>query len=255
MKLQDDYIFCTIALGARYHSLAHRMAENLAEKSPGHGLVILTDRPDSFANLGNVVVQPFKQQGVLHCYHDKRFALKTALTLANTAIMVDVDACFDVKIPDLVWQPGVEGLTEDLVEHVSQYTPERLPHLNAIAEKLGVDITNTIWLGEALFTVTRDRGKEHEFLDVWNQIARYLQLRGIHAGEGLAIGLAAAKVGWRPQQSDAWQQIAAIWKHFDASQQKKVVTRRQQLQRRLAYHYRLNLERVKALQDFSFYYR
>ncbi|MEM9220353.1 MAG: hypothetical protein AAGD25_39255 [Cyanobacteria bacterium P01_F01_bin.150] len=255
MKLQDDYIFCTLALGSKYHLLAQRMAENLADKSPGHGLVVLTDNPNSFSYLENVIVQPFKQQGVLHCYHDKRFALETALNLANTAIMVDVDACFEVKIPDFVWQPGVEGKTENLLEHVTQYTPERFPHLNAIAEKLDVDIANTVWLGEALFTVTRDQGKEHKFLEVWAQIARYLQLRGIHAGEGLAIGLAAAKVGWQPQQSDSWQQITAIWKHFDASQQTKDITRKQKLQRRLAYHYRLNSERIKALQDFEFYYR
>jgi len=255
MALKDDYIFCTLALGEKYCLLAQEMAANLADKSPEHGLLVLTDEPRAFQGLTNVIAQPFRQQGVLHCYHDKRFALKAALTLANTAIMLDVDASFEEHIPDLKWPPGITGRTKSMVEHAAKYTPERLPHLRAIAQKLDLEINNAIWLGESLFAVTRDQGREQEFLRVWSQVARYLQLRGIHAGEGHAIGLAAAKVGWQPQETDSWLQLSALWNHFDASRKQKTTTQWQKLQRRLAYHYRLNLERLKACRNFDFYYR
>lgn len=252
---QSDYIFCTLALGQKYCLLARKMANNISENAPGHKLVVLTDDPKAFSTFENVIPVPFKQKGILHCYHDKRFAIEYALTLSNTAVMIDVDAGFEGKIPNLNFQPGIECYSENLIEHVSKYTPERLDRLHAVAKKVGVDIHEASWIGESIFIVTRDEGKEQEFLHCWGKIGRYLEINKIHAGSGNAIGLAAAKVGWIPQKGDAFQCIKSLWNHFDASLQQTQPTTMDRWKRRLAFHYRLNAERVKALQYFDFYYR
>lgn len=252
---QEDYVFCTLALGKRYCLLARKMSENLSHNAPGKRLVVLTDDPASFTDLENVVPLLFKQQGVLHCYNDKRFVIKHALTFSKTAIMIDVDAGFEEKLPALNFKPGIECHSEDLIEHVSRYTPERLERLHKVAEKLEVDIHDVCWIGEAIFMVTRDEGKEQQFIEYWGQIARYLEINKIHSGEGNAIGLAAAKVGWTPYKGENWQCLKSIWNHFDASLTRHPPTLLQRWRRRLAFHYRLNIQRVKALQDFDFYYR
>jgi len=251
----NDYTFCTLALGQRYCLLAKKMSENLSQYSPGHKLVVLTDDPKVFSNCNNVIPMFFRQRSVLHCYHDKRFAIEHALQLSDTAIMIDVDAGFEDEIANLTFQPGIECSSENLIKHVTKWTPERLGTLYKVAKKIGVDIESADWIGEAVFVVTKDGGKEQEFLKFWGQIGRYLELNKIHAGSGNAIGLAAAKVGWIPRKSDAYLHLNSLWNHFDASQQRRAPSLRQRLRRKAAFHYRLNLERFKALQDFEFYYR
>lgn len=255
MKNSNDYTFCTLALGQRYCLLAKQMSENLHQNAPGHKLVVLTDNPHTFAECDNVVPILFKQQGVLHCYHDKRFAIEHALRLSNTAVMVDVDAGFEGKIEDLKFQPGIECHSENLIEHVTKWTPERLETLHKVAKKIEVDPDSATWIGESLFAVTKDGGKEQEFLKYWGQVGRYLELNRIHAGSGNAIGLAAAKVGWTPRKSDNFVYLKSLWNHFDASLQRPAPTLMSRLRRKLTFHYRLNLERLRALQDFEFYYR
>ena len=96
--------------------------------------------------------------------------------------------------------------------------------------------------------------KEKEFFHLWEKISRYVELNGMHGGDGNVMGLAAAKVGWTVNNSETWQGIQEITKHLDASHQRRA-SFWGDLQRRLAYHYRLNRTRLVALKDFDFYYR
>jgi hypothetical protein len=254
-QTNSDYTFCTLALGHKYSLLAQKMAQNLLQNAPDRKFVVLTDDPKAVSHFPNVIPKAFRQKGILHCYNDKRFAIEHALKFSDTAIMIDVDAGFQERIPALDFQPGIEGNFESLVEHVSKFTPERLPSIAKVAQKLNIDYENAVWVGESIFAVTRDGGKERDFLHYWEQIGRYFELHKIYAGEGNAVGLAAAKVGWTPLKSEAWQTLKSLWHHFDASSQRLEPSMLKFWQRRLAFHYRLNLERVKALEDFNFYFR
>ncbi len=255
MSNPNDYTFCTLALGQRYCLLAKQMSENLSQQAPGHKLVVLTDNPEIFSDCENVVPVFFKQQGVLHCYHDKRFAIEQALKLSDTAVMIDVDAGFEDVVADLKFEPGIECHSENLIQHVSKWTPERLETLHKVAKKVDVNIDQATWIGESLFSVTKDGGKEDLFLQYWGQIGRYLELNKIHAGSGNAIGLAAEKVGWKPRKSDTFLHLKSLWNHFDASLQRPAPTVMSRLRRKFNFHFRLNLQRIKALKDFEFYYR
>ena len=250
-----EWAFCTLALGDKYHRLAQAMATNLLQVSPGNPFVVLTDNPHYFAKAPNVIPISFRQNGILHCYHDRRFAIQHALKYSRTAIVIDVDAKFADTIPNCTWQPGIESRTEPLVHHVAKHTQERMAILNTVAQKLQIDLTTTSWVGESLYAVTCDHGKEEEVIEFWGKMARYLELNGVHSGDGNAIGMAAAAVGWQPQTTASWKSLRQLWQHFDASHEPRQMSSREKWQRRFAYHYRLNRERLNALGEFSFYYR
>ena len=46
-----------------------------------------------------------------------------------------------------------------------------------------------------MFTVKKQGGAEINFLNLWQTISYFFEVQGFHAGEGNAMGLAAAKTG------------------------------------------------------------
>lgn len=258
----NNYAFCVLALGKKYQDFAKDLANDLSSYAPHASLVVGTENPEAFVQHQNVVPFEHHKQGVLHCYHDKRFVIGKTLTRFNTAIQIDADTRLVQPIPDsLSWQPGITaGHTANMAEHIKKYSPERLNIVQQIATKLGLELDETIWVGESLFAVTRDNGKEQKFIQYWSRISRYLELNGIHSGEGIAIGLAAAKAGLKISTSPSYAVINHARVHLDATDLEcKSVNPSEvlwaHLKRRISYHYRLNLSRATALQDFVFYYQ
>ncbi|MEQ9371896.1 MAG: hypothetical protein RIG63_23110 [Coleofasciculus chthonoplastes F3-SA18-01] len=251
----NNFCFCTLALGKKYRLLAKQLSQDLEKHSPGTFLVVGTEKPNFFQSSANVYAFPFKQKGILHCYHDKRFVLEKALSQYPTAIAIDADTRIIDKVPTHIeWMPGFTGCSRNIIEHVQRRNPERLPTLEILANKLNLSLDNVSWVGESLMIVSKDNGKETDFFQQWGKIGDYLELQGIHAGSGNAIGLAAAKIGWTVH-AQGWDELRNVTKHLDAAYQKKSVSLWDNLERRLGYHYRLNISRVKALKDFDFYYK
>ena len=258
---QKIFCFCTLALGKKYRILSQQLAGDLAKFSPESVLAVGTDEPKEFSNYPKII--PFKhhKQGILHCYHDRRFVIEKALSMFPVAIHIDADTRILNNIPtEIVWLPGITARQKNLIEHVSKFSAERLPYLRKVASKLNIPIENTNWIGESLYVVTRDGGREKEFIRCWGMIGKYLEMNGIHAGDGNAMGLAAAKVGWTVN-SDGWEKLKNVTQHLDASYGDSNLTPQVQitfwdkLKSRLDYHYRLNRVRLMALKDFDFYYR
>jgi hypothetical protein len=233
-----NYCFCTLALREKYQKLTKTLAEDLKKYAPGGSLVVGTDAPQ-------------------YCYNDKRFVLEKSLKLFPTAIFVDADTRLIESLSDnLDFTPGIVGYHQSMVEHNKKYRPRDLPNLIRVSEKLGIPSEQVNWIGESLFIVTRDGGKEQEFLHFWGKIALYLEMKGMHSGEGSIMGLAAAKVGWTVDISEAWLILKNKSNHLDASYQPPIKKDFwQPLQKRLGYHYRLNLARLNALKNYDFYYR
>jgi hypothetical protein len=255
MVVSKDFCFCTLALRPKYRLLARQLAETIERFAPGIQLVVLTDSPQDFAQNQNVLAFQCWQQGILHCYHDKRFAIEKALEHFDAAIMVDADTRLTAEIPtNFVWKSGLTARhQEKLMEHVELYNPERITPIKKVAAKLHLN-PDVAYVGESLFVVKKDQGKEKEFIKYWGMIGRYLELQGVHAGSGISIGLAAAKVGLPVLHDEQLGQIDRAREHLDASHQKNKRNRWDQLARRIGYHYRLNKSRLQALGNFSFYY-
>ena len=249
-----SFCFCTLAFGIKYRELAKNLAIDLQTYGNGIYLVVGTDNIQNFEDQKNIIPIKIKQQGILHCYNDKRIILEKSLLQFDSAIYIDADTKIVEYIPNKIsFPPGIVGCYRDIITHVSKYRPQDLDKLKNVARKLNISLESANWIGEALFIVTKDQGREQEFFTLWKKIARYLELRGMHAGEGNIMGLAAAKVGWQVHKNE-WEILKDLVKHLDASRNSRKLTFWQQLTRRIGYHYRLNKNRLFALRDFSFYY-
>ncbi|HAC63343.1 MAG TPA: hypothetical protein DCF68_07320 [Cyanothece sp. UBA12306] len=255
IKTKKKFCFCTLAIGYRYRLMAKNLAQDLASYSPGTSFYILTDNLRDFSQQKNVVAFRYHRRGIQHCYNDRRFIFEQALADFPVAIHIDADTKILGELPDdLDAPPGVTGIHENLIEHISKYRPDRFENIRKIAEKLDIPLEKSQWIGESLLIVAQDGGKEKEFIKLWGLIATYAELKGIYSGQGNLMGLAAAKIGWEVSTNSSWKTLYQLTKHLDASHSVKR-SFWEQLQRRIGYHYRLNKERLLALKDFDFYYR
>lgn len=255
-EIQMDWVFCTLALGAKYASLARQLAGDLARFAPSLRLVVGSDRPEVFEGVSNAIAFPLQQQGILACYHDKRFVLAEALKLFPVAVLIDADTRITQPVPtDVRFGAGISsGHIEDLVTHVRRYNPERLRPLDRVARKFGMDLQWVDYVGESLLVLGRDQGREQHFLELWGRIGRYCELHGIHSGEGNVIGLAAAIAGLRIQTSPDLARLAAVREHLDISLTTPKPSAWEARQERLRSRLKLTRAQISALREFGFYY-
>ena len=195
MQHTAGFCFCTLALGENYCNLALELAKDLEEYSPNTYFIILTDKPQYFYKKTNVLA--FKhQQKSIGCYHDKRFAIAKALSLFNSCIFIDADMRILAAVPnDLRWQPGVTAkiVWHNIVKHNKNKVEIEI--LKKVSRKYNLNLEDISFVHECLFVVTRDEGREIDFLLTWERIAAYCELNQFYRGEGHTIGLAAAKAG------------------------------------------------------------
>lgn len=254
--MQKDFCFCTLALGQKYRLMINNLAEDLDKYAPDTRLIVGTDRPEELKKLKNVSGFKLVQQGIFSCYNDKRFVLQKGLLEFSKAIFIDADTRINGPIPERIeCSPGINGCYANILDHINKYRPENIAEIKKVATKLNINLHEVDWIGDSLFIVTRDNGKEKEFLAAWGKIASYLELKGMHSGQGNIMGLAATKIGWKVEKSESWKNLHQLTQHLDASKQKSKKSSWKQLKRRLGYHYRLNKSRLLALKDFDFYYR
>ena len=155
----------------------------------------MTDQPHKFSQVENVLAFRHRQQSI-GCYHDKRFAIAKALSLFNSCIFIDADMRIIASIPDdLAWQPGITARIawHNILKHNKNKSEINI--LNKIALKLNLNLADITFVHECLFVVTKDKGRELEFIKNWERIAAYCELNKFYRGEGHSIGLAAAQAG------------------------------------------------------------
>ena len=189
-----DFCFCTLAISKKYRQYAKKLAKDLEIYSVGIPFIVLTDNPSDFEGYTNVIAFKHKPESV-YIYHDKRVCLEKGLREYNSVVFLDADVRILNKIPLMSFEPGVTALICYSLSKKSLSNPRKLL-IKRLAQKKRIDINNnTKYLNEAIFAVTKDNGKEKEFLKLWSQMANYLELRRFGIGEGITIGLAASKAG------------------------------------------------------------
>ena len=132
---------------------------------------------------------------------------------------------------------------------------------------------------EYLFVLSRECGKETEFLRQWEASAPYFELNGIYDSEKSAIGLAAAKAGlpvrWdaiegisffkdrtelvkiKKGQSDPKEMSSYFEKQKMLEYPKRAILKKLavKLAKNFGYVYRSLRLRSETLKNFDFYYR
>lgn len=293
MNLQTaKFCFCTLAFGKNYCNLALLLAKDLEKYSPNTPLIILTDRPNNFSNQPNVLAFKHQQQSV-KLYHDKRFAIAQGLSLFNSCIFLDADMRILAPVPqDMQWiqTPGINARACDIMPKkyakvltgiANSKQIKEFQVISNVAQKLNLelDADNVKFVYEYLFTVTKDAGKEMEFLNQWEMIAAYCELNGVYDGEGNAIGLAAAKAGlsvrWCAMDGINFfkdrTELVRIQKGQSDMKDMKVYFEQQRkleypqcslveklivkIRKQIQYFYYLVRLRIVTLRKFNFYYR
>ncbi|HBE21542.1 MAG TPA: hypothetical protein DDW51_29100 [Cyanobacteria bacterium UBA11367] len=202
-----NFCFATLALGKAYRNLALLLAKDLEKYSPNTPFLVLTDNPKSFSTQTNIIAVKHRQY--FYCDNDKTFLIKKALSMFESCICIDADMRILAPIPqDLKWLPGITARScanlvkhnETMINRGETPRPSKVrdfDYIKKMVQKLDLnqkkeDLT---FVYENLFVVTKDAGKEVEFLKLCEMISRYFDAHGVYIGVGSAMGLAAAKVG------------------------------------------------------------
>jgi hypothetical protein len=206
-ETSKKFCFATLAVGKAYRNLALLLAKDIEKYSPNTSFLVLTDSPKSFSNQKNVIAVQHRQY--FYCDNDKKFLIEKALSMFESCICIDADMRILAPIPqDLKWLPGITARScASLVKHnqiminkgeIPRSSKVRdFDYIKKMAQKLDLNIENEdiTFIYENLFVVTKDSGKEVEFLKLCEMISRYFDVHGVYIGVGSAMGLAAAKVG------------------------------------------------------------
>jgi hypothetical protein len=195
MQSKNKFCFATLALGKNYRALALELANDLAKFAPHISFVILTDKPQDFQEMANVLAFPHQQKSI-GCYHDKLFVIEKGLSLFDSCMFLDADMRILAPITeDLHWQPGITAKIawHNIIKHNKKQQEIKL--LTRLAQKFNLQLENITFVHECLFVVTKDEGKEIDFIETWKRMADYCELNKYYRGEGHSIGLAAAASG------------------------------------------------------------
>ena len=143
--------FCTLAVHAPYRQRARLLCSDV----PSVPWVVLTDEPADFEDLpvravrhlptGPMAIdyrQRLAPTGDGHgaaAYHDKRFALQTALREFDTAIFLDADSRLSALPPTSPFRPGlavVPVIRKSIAAHLATCGTWRLPAFVTLAREL-----------------------------------------------------------------------------------------------------------------------
>jgi hypothetical protein len=239
-----DYCFCTLALRSSYRTLAKNLAEDLKKYAPKVTLIIFSDEPDDFKDYENVLAFKYSQKGIPHCWNDRRFVVEKALSMYRTAIHIDADTRILANVPEQIeWLPGITAMTDDLLPHAHKwmYAPD-VKLMQNVANEFKIPLEKAKIIYESLYIITKDEGREFEFLNQWDILAKTLELKGYTSSDGYLMGMAAHQVGWSINKY-GWENLKSLTDHFFADD-RKPKTLWNRLKRKINYSCRLNRARL-----------
>ncbi len=195
--MSDTFCFGTLAVGDRYRAHAQLLAQDIQRYAPQTSLVVLTDQVAEFAAHNHVIAVPHTLQSVKG-FHDKRFVIEKALDHFDVCMFLDSDVRILGPVPtQMQWLPGLTARTGcNIRKHnEGEYQRKALPLIQHVAQRLAIDLEQTYWFHEFMFTVKKQAGAEREFLRAWQTISYFFEINELHDGSGNVMGLAAQKVG------------------------------------------------------------
>ncbi|MGD1714623.1 hypothetical protein [Dapis sp. BLCC M172] len=201
-----EYCFGTLAVGKEYQSLALLLAKDLEIYAPETKLVIVTNNPKYFNKQCNVLAYKYQGNSV-KIYNDKRLVIEKALSMYNTCIFLDADIRIGQKVPaDLEFPPGILAFScwslfkfmnrkNDQPNIVNKEYWLRQEIITKVSNYWQINLEKSKFVQDFAFIITKNEKYDH-FIKTWEIIAGYLELKGIYAGAGFIIGLAAAHTGF-----------------------------------------------------------
>ncbi|MDJ0730753.1 MAG: hypothetical protein QNJ33_12245 [Crocosphaera sp.] len=255
-----NFCFATLAIRKVYRDFAKRLASSINEFSPGTKLIIGTDQPKDFKDIANVIAFKHRQQSPLFPYNDKRWVIGKALESFFTVVYMDADARLINHFPDnMTWPPGMvvnHDTQRNFAEVIKKFCPQDMPLLQKAAQKIGLksSLEEIKFPSQSYYVLTKNQGKEQDFLKNWDLLARYLEVHCCsNVSDGYPIGLAMASVGWVPISTQKFD-LQTIIKPQGSRTTTRPASFSSKLILKLLYHYRLTKIRLNALKSPRFFY-
>lgn len=190
--------FCSFCLGKKYCKLAQLLCNDVNKLASEMPFLILTSHPIFFADFRKVIAQKHRQQSLCYVPNDKVFLIERALSLFDSCTYIEADMrILDIGPRSFNRRPGIVARSCcNIMKHgLAHNKKNQIDMIKEIASKLEINLDNTKFLHEHLFTITKDEGREKEFIKYWKIIKTYFEDKEYHGGEGLSMGLAASKAG------------------------------------------------------------
>lgn len=220
---KQNYIFTTLAIGNDANKKAFYLAKDL--KYFDQKILIVTDHPKEFESCSNVIIHEFKPDRF--SYNQKIICFEEGFKIADAVVCIDSDCRILYKtykntmsrlsllIPPgfhpswdwgLVTRPSSNFFnSKDISDRVSGYGELALN----LCKELNIGIDKAYHFQEGIVIVSKEEGKEKEFLKTWSHLADKLDefelnnnATRIGAGEGNLIGLALVKSGMTKHSSE-----------------------------------------------------
>ncbi|MGY6529765.1 MAG: hypothetical protein ACXITR_07520 [Cyanobacterium sp.] len=203
MNKQQNYCFCTLAVGEKYRKLALLLAKDIDKYAPRIKFVVLTDKSNFFQNQKNIIAKQYTPISI-KLYNDKRLVIEESLKIFNSCIFIDADMRIIDTVPEQI--NFLEGIVAyscySIIKHNTrkesskkEKQKSRLNHIQKICKLLNLKIESIKFINEFFFYVTKSENTE-EFLRYWQLLAEYFESQGFYDGEGNIIGVAAAKANF-----------------------------------------------------------
>lgn len=210
---------CTLATGSDYRAMARRLIVDLSSFAPGVPVCLGTDRPAQFRGMRGVsVIRIAGVDGRWQRYNAKRLVLRRAIAAAQTAVFIDADSRVTAPLPVTArWPAGLSAAHENLRAHLQRWWPANFEEVRDAAHAIGVPLDSAPWIGESLYVLARDGGREQDFIKWWAYLGLRICRTGFRGGEGNIMGLAAAKAGL-PVRWGPWARLKESVSHLNASQ-------------------------------------
>ncbi len=207
-KYKNFKVGCgTLALGGQYRNLAMLLAYDLYSFHSDIKFYVLTDMPEIFSDFPNVIAIKHQSSGVRSCYHDKRHVVSAVLRYEDVCLFLDADSRlideinFDEFIRDdtFLVAPWAVNLYKKLELELLDAKNNNLLKgfkrrknifLN-IGKHLDIDISDTLFIKEAIFSINKHNGDYATFIKTWDFCAKYTTTRLLEASEGSSIGISA----------------------------------------------------------------
>ncbi|MGK7957778.1 MAG: hypothetical protein AB4063_21385 [Crocosphaera sp.] len=255
-----NFCFATLAIRKAYRDFAKRLADSIAEFSPETKLIVGTDNPKDFKDVTNVIAFKHRQQSPLFPYNDKRWVVAKALQDFSTLVYIDADAQLINDFPNnITWPPGMvvnHDTQRNFAQVIKKFCPQDLPLLTKAAQKIGLksSLEEIKFPSQSYYILTKDQGKEQDFVKNWDLLARYLAVHSCsNVSDGYPIGLAMASVGWNPLPVQQFN-LQDIIKPQGSRKTTRPINFSSRVMLKLLYHYRLAKIRLSALKSPRFFY-
>jgi GR25 family glycosyltransferase involved in LPS biosynthesis len=225
---KQNYIFATLAYGDNYNNHAIKLCLDLDYFK--QKIIVVTNQPYKYKNIKNVIIVNYPKKNF--SYNDKIICFEEGFKIEDAVVYLDADSRIFYKDyketyanflrvipkgfhPSWNWGPVNR---KDGGFFCSKDMPNRVPGYGELALKISqnlqIDIEKAYHYQEGFLIISKERGKENDFLNVWKKLAKDLdeyeiivRSEKIGAGEGNIIGLSLVKSNLTINTSDTINDI------------------------------------------------